>query len=253
MIPKKIGVFDSGAGGISVLKSLVDSKNFESIIYYGDTARVPYGVRSPKVIEQYALEALEFFKPFSLDLLVIACNTVSAYALETMQKVAPYPIVGVIEPGVLALKNAMQDKNAKILIIGTKATISSNLYSTLLAHDGYYNTFGLATSLFVPIVEEGIFKGAILDSTIEFYCKNYPFVPDAIILGCTHFPLISDAIRAYYKNKPLLIHSGKAIMQYLHHSYTLQSFTNSPKVSFYASDAVEKLENTAKLWLNADI
>ncbi|TLD87796.1 glutamate racemase [Helicobacter sp. MIT 05-5294] len=249
MIPYRIGVFDSGAGGISVLKSLIHSHNFEEIIYYGDTARVPYGVRSPETIIQYSLEALEFFKSFHLDLLVIACNTVSAYGLKAMQEVAPYPIVGVIEPGVLALKNKISNKDSKILILGTKATIQSKLYSELLSVEGYCNTFGLATSLFVPIVEEGIFEGAVLDSTIAHYFAKYPQTPEAIILGCTHFPLIADSISNYYHKQPLLIHSGEAIMEYLQNSYILKSFDTPPKVTFYASDCVEKLEQIAKVWL----
>lgn len=249
MIPHKIGVFDSGAGGISVLKSLIHSRNFEQIIYYGDTARVPYGVRSAETIAQYSLEALEFFKSFNLDLLVVACNTVSAYGLKAMQEVAPYPIVGVIEPGVLALKNKIPNKDSKILILGTKATIQSKLYSELLAKEGYHNTFGLATSLFVPIVEEGIFSGEILNATIKHYFTLYPHTPEAIILGCTHFPLIADSISQYYNNQPLLIHSGEAIMEYLQNSYTLKTFDDFPKVTFYASDCVEKLEQIAKLWL----
>ncbi|MDD6055126.1 MAG: glutamate racemase [Helicobacteraceae bacterium] len=253
MIPQNIGVFDSGAGGLSVLKSLLDSKSFSKITYYGDTARVPYGVRSPEVITQYSLEALEFFKPFNLDLLVIACNTVSAYALNAMQDAASYPIIGVIKPGVLAVKNALKDKDAKILIIGTKATINSGIYSKLLEKEGYKNTFGIATSLFVPIVEEGIFSGEILDSTIKHYFKSVPFIPDAIILGCTHFPLLAKEIAKYFDYKPLLIHSGEAIMESLRQTYKLDSNTKNTSINFYASDDVEKLENIAKIWLKAKI
>ncbi len=250
MTPKKIGVFDSGVGGISVLKSLIDSDNFEEIIYYGDTARVPYGVRSKETIIQYSLEALEFFKQFNLDLLVVACNTISAYALDSMQKFANYPIVGVIEPGVLALTNNLDNKNANILILGTKATINSNLYQNLLHTQGYTNINGLATSLFVPIVEEGIFEGEILESTMKYYFKDYKESPDAIILGCTHFPLIAKAIANYYQNKPILIHSGNAIMEYLKQQYTFHSIKHKTKITFYASDSLDKLKNTANLWLN---
>ena len=251
--PKKIGVFDSGAGGLSVLKNLIESRNFQEIIYYGDTARVPYGIKSQETIQQYSLEALEFFKPFTLDLLIVACNTASAYGLAAMQAAARHPVIGVIEPGILALQNAITDKNKKILILGTKATISSNLYSKLLQERGYYNTFGLATSLFVSLVEEGIFEGEILHATITHYFKQYPSTPDAIILGCTHFPLIANALANFYPNKPLLIHSGEAIMEYLRNFYSLECFTAPPKVSFYASDAVENLQNIANLWLNTHL
>ena len=255
MIPKRIGVFDSGVGGISVLGNLIDSKAFDEIIYYGDTARVPYGTRSKETIIQYSLEALDFFKQFKLDLLVVACNTISAHGLGAMQKATDYPIIGVIEPGVLALTNNLQNKNAKILVLGTKATIQSQLYQTLLKDQGYSCINGLATSLFVPLVEEGIFDGKILESVMEYYFKDYIEKPDAIILGCTHFPLISKAIANYFQNqfpkleKSLLIHSGIAIMEYLKTKYTLQTSKTHSKVTFYASDNLEKLKKTADLWL----
>lgn len=255
MIPKKIGVFDSGVGGISVLGNLINSKTFEEIIYYGDTARVPYGTRSKEMIIQYSLEALDFFKQFKLDLLVVACNTISAYGLEAMQKTTNYPIIGVIEPGVLALTNNLQNKDSKILVLGTKATIQSQLYQTLLENQGYSCINSLATSLFVPLVEEGIFGGKILESVMEYYFQDYTEKPDAIILGCTHFPLISKAIAHYFQNKfptpnkPILIHSGIAIMEYLKAKYTLQKPSIASKVTFYASDNLEKLKKTADLWL----
>ena len=167
-----------------------------------------------------------------------------------MQKVSSYPIIGVIKPGILALKNAIKDKDSKILILGTKATIKSNLYQTLLNQENYYNLSALATSLFVPIVEEGIFEGEILDSTIRYYFKHYPNNPDAIILGCTHFPLIAKSIAKYFNNKPLLIHSGDSIMQYLQREYSLKPTKIPTKITFFASDSLKKLKETAKLWLN---
>ena len=123
----KIGVFDSGVGGLSVLKSLLDSKLFSEIIYYGDTARVPYGNKDKATIIRFSLECVEFFIPHKIDLLIVACNTVSAYALESMQKIAPFPIIGVVESGVLSVSNKIYNKNAKILIIATKATIESGI------------------------------------------------------------------------------------------------------------------------------
>ena len=246
---KKIGVFDSGAGGLSVLKSLIASCHFEHIIYYGDTARVPYGVRSKETIIQYSLEAIEFFRQFDLDLLVVACNTVSAYALDSMKKIAPFEIVGVIEPGVLALQNKIPSKDSKILILGTKATIQSHLYQNLLHQKGYQNTFGLATGLFVPLVEEGIFKGEILEATMRYYFAQCQETPDAIILGCTHFPLIAKEIAHYFDNCPLLIHSGEAIMEYLHCFYHLKNTYANTQIEFFATESKEKLESIAKIWL----
>ena len=247
---KKIGVFDSGAGGLSVLKSLIKSQKFEEIIYYGDTARVPYGVKNKETIIQYSLEALDFFQSFDLDLLVVACNTVSAYALNAMKNAAPYDIVGVIKPGVLALQNKISNKDSNILILGTKATIKSNIYQNLLKEQGYHNVFGLATSLFVPIVEEGILQGEVLNSTMDFYFSKISIKPDAIILGCTHFPLIAKEIARYFENQAILIHSGDAIMEYLHNHYSLNSFYKETKLQFFASDGKENLESIAKIWLS---
>ncbi|PZT47958.1 glutamate racemase [Helicobacter valdiviensis] len=248
MTPNRIGVFDSGVGGLSVLKNLLETNKFQEIIYYGDTARVPYGTRSKEVIINYSLEALSFFEKFDLDLLVVACNTVSAYGLEAMQKSAKYPVVGVIEPGVLALQNKITNLEDKILILGTKATISSNLYQELLVKKGYKNLEAKATSLFVPLVEEGVFSGNLLKECMEYYFKDLK-TPEAIILGCTHFPLIREAISNYFNNEPLLIHSGEAIVEYLERFYTLAKKEQETKVRFFASDSVENLEKTAKLWL----
>ena len=151
----KVGVFDSGIGGLTVVKSLLEHQLFEEIIYFGDTARVPYGVKDKNTIVRYSLEALEFFKNFEIDLLITACNTVSAYALEEMKAQAPFDVVGVVEPGIIATKNALSDPKSNILVLGTKATVNSGAYETLLHQKGFTNTTAKATGLFVPIIEEG--------------------------------------------------------------------------------------------------
>lgn len=133
----RAGVFDSGVGGLSVLKSLINAKLFEEIIYYGDTARVPYGVKDKQTIIKFSLQALDFFAPHQIDILIVACNTVSAYALDTMRNHANIPIIGVIEPGVLALKNQIADTDSETLIIATKATIASGEYETRLRDIGF--------------------------------------------------------------------------------------------------------------------
>jgi len=152
----KIGVFDSGAGGLSVVKSLLSHNLFDEVIYYGDTARVPYGPKDKNTIIRYSLEALEFFNNFDIDLLITACNTVSAYALPEMNAQSKYPVLGVIEAGVLALENSKLNKDDNILIIATRATISSKRYEDALEKLGHTNITALQTGLFVPLVEEGI-------------------------------------------------------------------------------------------------
>jgi len=243
----RVGVFDSGAGGLTVAKSLIENPIFREIIYYGDTARVPYGTKDSNTIIRYSLEAIEFFNNFNVDILITACNTVSAYGLDSMRDKAKYPVYGVIEPGILALSKKIEDKDAKILIIATRATINSLRYQNELKELGYKNIDALQTGMLVPIVEEGILSGPVLDEMLKYYFKNID-TPDAIILGCTHFPLIADAISSYFNNKPLLIHSGDAIVEYLQDkNYTTK--TLKPKIDIYASDNVDSLREIAKKWL----
>jgi len=244
----KIGVFDSGAGGLSVVKSLLEYKLFDEIIYYGDTARVPYGTKDQNTIIRYSLEALEFFNNFDIDLLITACNTVSAYALPDMNTQSRYPVYGVIKSGVMAVENHHIQKDDEILIIATRATVDSKSYQDALEELGYSNITAIQTGLFVPMVEEGIFSGEILEATMKHYFRNIP-EPKAIILGCTHFPLIGDTIQSYFKNQPLLIHSGEAIVEYLEARYDLTTTEKKTKLKIFASDNVIGLRKIAKRWL----
>ncbi|GAA7756733.1 glutamate racemase [Helicobacter pylori] len=252
----KIGVFDSGVGGFSVLKSLLKAQLFDEIIYYGDSARVPYGTKDPTTIKQFGLEALDFFKPHQIKLLIVACNTASALALEEMQKHSKIPIVGVIEPSILAIKQQVKDKNAPILVLGTKATIQSNAYDNALKQQGYLNVSHLATSLFVPLIEESILEGELLETCMRYYFAPLEILPEVVILGCTHFPLIAQKIEGYFMEHfalptpPLLIHSGDAIVEYLQQKYALKKNACAfPKVEFHASGDVVWLEKQAKEWL----
>ena len=244
----RAGVFDSGVGGLTVVKSLKEHGLFSEIIYFGDTARVPYGIKDKNTIIRYSLEALEFFKNFDIDIMIAACNSVSAYAIEELRQNAPFQISGVIEPGVLALKNrAKEHKEVSILILGTRATIESGRYETLLRGHGFENITALAPSLFVPIVEEGLFGGPVLETTMQHYFKAIE-PPDFIILGCTHFPLIADAIRAYFPSATL-IHSGDAIVEFLQQRYQIDTAFEETTLKLFASENPDRLKATAKLWL----
>ncbi len=244
----KIGVFDSGAGGLSVVKSLLAHNLFDEIIYYGDTARVPYGPKDKNTIIRYSLEALEFFNNFDIDLLITACNTVSAYALPEMNAQSNYPVLGVIEAGVMALENSQLAKDDNILIMATRATINSGRYKIALENIGHTNITSLQTGLFVPLVEEGIFEGKLLEATMEHYFSEIK-EPKAIILGCTHFPLIGDALLEYFDHKPLLIHSGEAIVEYLEKRYELFEKKEEADLKIFASDNVVGLRKIADKWL----
>lgn len=245
----RVGVFDSGVGGISVLKSLVNARLFDEIIYFGDTARVPYGVKDKNTIIRYSLEALEFFKNFKIDMFIVACNSVSAYALKELQESSCAIVLGVIEPGVLALQKKIEDRDAKILVLGTKATIKSQKYQNLLSLLGYTKIEQKATGLFVPIVEEGIFSGKVLDALLEHYFCDLTTTPDAIILGCTHFPLIAKEISKYFNNTPL-IHSGDAIVEHIKEKYGINSIQKDTKIQYFASENPQALKDVADIWLS---
>jgi len=244
----KIGVFDSGIGGLSVVKSLLEHQLFEEIVYFGDTARVPYGIKDKNTIIRYAIEAVEFFKNFELDLIIVACNTVSAYALQEMREASSCPVVGVVDAGVKATVNTLKDKEASILIIATKATINSKAYENQLQLLGYKNLQSKATGLFVPLVEDEIYEGEILEATFRHYFKDVS-LPDAIILGCTHFPLISKALLSYFDNKTSLIHSGEAIVEYLEKRFIFTKKYKSTRLEFFASENPSALKSVAKRWL----
>ena len=209
----KVGVFDSGIGGLTVVKSLLQHQLFEEIVYFGDTARVPYGSKDKNTIIRYAIEAVEFFKNFELDMIIVACNTVSAYALDEMRESSACPVFGVVEAGVLATSNALKDKNSNVLILGTKATVNFRAYEAGLHKLEFSNIQAKATPLFVQMVEEEIYEGAILEAAFVHYFSNITH-PNALILGCTHFPLISKALANYFGADTLLIHSGDAIVEY---------------------------------------
>lgn len=243
----RAAVFDSGIGGLTVVKSLLENKLFQEIIYFGDTARVPYGVKDKNTIIRYSLEALEFFKNFDVDILIVACNSASAYALDELRANTTIPVVGVIESGVQALVNKTQTKDDNILVIGTKATINSNKYSNELDKLSFKNITSLQTGLFVPLVEEGIFDGSIVDSTLEHYFKDLKNI-DFVILGCTHFPLIEKKI-SQFLNNAITIHSGDAIVEYLKTQYQCNNCFEKTSIKFFASENPNGLKHVAKQWL----
>jgi len=245
----KVGVFDSGIGGLTVVKSLLEQKMFEEIIYYGDTARVPYGVKDKNTIVRYSLEALEFFKNFDLDIVIVACNTASAHAISELRDVSDIPVIGVIESGVMACNQKVLNKDANILVLGTKATINSEKYENSLQRLGFKNLTSIPTGLFVPIVEEGIFEGSVLDSTLNHYLSQLHNI-DAVILGCTHFPLIQKQISDYLGGC-ITIHSGDAIVQYLKDEHKYDKNFKKTKVTFFASENPDSLKSTAKKWLGS--
>ena len=194
-----IGIFDSGIGGLTVFKEI--DKNFPqaNLYYIGDTARVPYGNKSEETIIRYSLELSEFLvKNFKVDVIVVACNTASSYAVEKIKSYLNIPVIDVITPGVL---NAVKTtKNGKIGVIGTQATIRSKSYEKKLKEiNPDFEVYSKACPLFVPLVEEGKIKGKITQLIIEDYLNDLVENDiDTLILGCTHYPLLKEEISNLY-------------------------------------------------------
>jgi glutamate racemase len=165
-----------------------------------------------------------------------------------MRESASCPVIGVVEAGVLATSNKMVKKDSNILILGTKATVHSKAYETKLQQLSFHNLQAKATGLFVSIVEEDIYNGAILNATFAHYFKDLQ-KPDAIILGCTHFPLIADALQEYFGEDVVLIHSGEAIVEHLGQLFSFTQKYENPKLEFFASENPDALRGVAKRWL----
>ena len=242
----KAGIFDSGVGGLTVAKSVYEAKLFDEIVYFGDTARVPYGNKNESTIIRYSLESLEFLKNFDINFLITACNSVSSCAIFELQKESSFPVVGVIEAGIKAvMKKAKKDDT--ILVIGTKATINSKLYENGLKEKGYKNIISIPTPLFVPIVEEEAYLDSLIKETFKLYFNHLnPESIDIVVLGCTHFPLLSTYLQDYFKNAKL-IHSGEAIVELLKEKYNLKEKKES-KIHFLASENPTHLKEVAKKW-----
>jgi len=203
-----VGIFDSGIGGLTVLKQILLQLPDESTIYLGDTARVPYGIRSPETVARYSFESAQFLFSKGIKILVVACNTVSSVSLESIKKIVSVPVVGVIEPGAKAAVSST--KNKRVGVIGTDATIQSESYTRAIKRiDDSVEVFGLPCPLFVPLVEEGWTEGKITEMTAERYLKNIKDKDiDTLVLGCTHYPLLKDVLSKIMGGKVRLIDSA---------------------------------------------
>jgi glutamate racemase len=194
LVERPIGVFDSGIGGLTVAREIMRALPGERIVYLGDTARVPYGVRSARTVRRYAVEGVEFLRARNIKLLVVACNTISAVGLDAVERAASVPVVGVIEPGARAALGAT--RNGRIGVIGTEATVRSEAYTNAIrALRPDAEVFARACPLFVPLVEEGWIGGEVPERVAETYLAGLRTSGiDTLVLGCTHYPLLKPVI-----------------------------------------------------------
>ncbi len=209
--PNPIGMFDSGLGGLTVLNSCLSLLPQEDFIYFGDTARLPYGNKSASTICRYSEEIAQFLSQQDIKLLVVACNTASSYAIHSLKKNLNIPVIGVIEP---AVKMALKEGKKRIGILGTRGTIASESYQkALLAHHPFLTLYPISCPLFVPLIEEGFIDHALTEKTIEHYLHPLKGNIDTLILGCTHYPLLADAIQNYLGEDVVLINSADSCAQ----------------------------------------
>lgn len=190
-----VGVFDSGVGGLTVMREIMRQIPNESIIYFGDTARVPYGNKSKETVTRFSRQIVHFLKSHQVKTIVVACNTASAYALDELEKECDIPIMGVVKPGAKAAVEAT--RNGKIGVIATEATIGSGIYSHYIKElKSSATIYGKACPLFVPLVEEGLWEDPVTEEIARRYLAELIDNDiDTLILGCTHYPLIRSTVR----------------------------------------------------------
>lgn len=250
---KPIGVFDSGIGGLTVLREIISELPYEDTIYLGDTARVPYGIRSPETVTRYSFESTRFLSQKGIKMLVIACNTVSSVSLMALQEAVPIPVIGVIEPGAKAAVRSTGNK--KVGVIGTSATIQSGSYTKAIkALDSSVDVAGLACSLFVPLVEEGWTEGEIVEMTAEKYLKEIRKSGiDTLVLGCTHYPLLKSVLSHVLGNDVTLIDSAietaREVRALMGRSFLLKSGSGDIKREYYVTDSPEKFREVGERFM----
>ena len=256
MDDRPIGVFDSGIGGLTVVSALSSALPNENILYVGDTARVPYGNKSPLRIKQYSREITEWLIQQNCKIIVVACNTVSSMAIHYLQSHFSLPIIGVIKPGVDFAINITKNKN--IGVLGTQGTIKSNAYGKeLLSKVPNIKIISKACPLFVPLVEEGLVEGEIPFSVAGFYLKELQSSNiDTVILGCTHYPLLKNVIGEFLGKKITLVDSGNAIarsVEYKLDSHKLISTSNKGEIQCFVTDDPKYFDILASRFLHKNI
>lgn len=253
MSDQPIGFFDSGFGGLTVLREVVRLLPSENLIYLGDTAHLPYGNKSPEAILEYSRENAAFLLQFGIKMLIIPCHTACSQALETLQKELPIPVLGVIEPGLKLLKHKQ-----KVAVLGTTRTIESGIYQTEISKRfPKTQVFAQACPLFVPLIEEGYKDHCAAQSIASAYLSPLIGKIDAALLACTHYPLLKPALAAVLGPEVELIEPALRCAadakEQLQSTGRLNSQSSPGKIRFFASDDPDKFARHAKDFLQNKI
>ena len=254
-----IGVFDSGVGGLTVAREIMRNLPFERIVYFGDTARVPYGSKSRESIIRFSRQIIHFLQEEHVKAIVVACNTASAYALDEVQKDLDIPIIGVVKPG--AKVAAQATRNKRIGVIGTKGTIGSNIYADYIHEiDPEITVVGKACPLFVPLVEEGWLKDPVTVEVAQRYLQELQEQDvDTLVMGCTHYPLLRSVLRELLVEKVTLVNPAYETAQSLKQLLKEMNLDN-PGIKeeefpyrFYVSDLADQFTAFANSILPYDV
>ncbi len=241
-----IGVFDSGVGGLTVVREIMRQLPNENVIYFGDTARVPYGSKSKQTVLKYSKQIVRFLRTKNVKAIVFACNTASALALEEMREEIDIPVIGVVRPG--AKMAATMSKTKSVGIIGTEGTIKSGIYTEYIRRlDPSITVVGKACPLFVPLVEEGLLEDRITHDMVDRYLSELkPYNVDALVLGCTHYPLLMNPIKRYMGERVTLVNpayeTAKGLKEILSDKGMLNDKKHNSTYEFYVSDGVDKFK-----------
>jgi len=266
----RIGVFDSGVGGLTVLKALAERLPAH-YLYFGDTARLPYGTKSADTVARYAIGATRFLESKNIDLLVIACNTASALALPQIKEEATVPVVGVVEPG--ATMAAQVSQSRKAVVIATDATVSSHAYRDALQRHGV-EAFEKACPLFVPLVEEGWIEHPVTEQVARIYLDEALAdgdSADVLVLACTHYPLIAPLVRRIAPKQMTIVDSAESTARAVKEMMESLNPTPSPtsgdqggaaigsqpldhrSFQFFVTDSVDKFKKLATRFLGRQV
>lgn len=253
-----IGVFDSGMGGLTVLKELKSLLPNESFLYLGDTARLPYGTKSKETVVKYALQMAELLIKKGIKLLVIACNTATMASLAILKKTHPeLPIIGVISPGANAAAAAIKH-HKKVLVLATEATVNSGIYSQAIKNiNTSVEVCSLACGLFVALAEEGCITDDVSQVVIKKYLSQYNLNEfDCILLGCTHFPLLKADIQKYVGKEITIVDSGIETSKLVKEALDTLNINNRDDkntLCFLVTDLPERFVRVGKMFLQSDI
>ena len=247
-----IGVFDSGMGGLTVLRALRSSLPYESFIYLGDTARLPYGTKSPDTVQQYAIQMARILVERRIKALVIACNTATTAALPYLQKMLPdMPVLGVVSPGASAAVSTTN--NQRIAVLATETTIASNAYQHLIAKQ-LPNAFisARSCSVLVALAEEGMVDNAVARAALQHYLSDI-VDEDTILLGCTHFPVFKSLLEGLLPDGVRLVDSADAtalaLKQLLINEDLLCDSSNAPFIRYLVTDSVKRFQSVGPIFL----